>query len=62
MYFEERKESYGFHAREFGLIYCILQIKRKKYQNFATDIFFLNYKVSFHLFYFFVKCFKSLVF
>lgn len=31
MYFEERKESYGFHAREFGLIYCILQIKRKKY-------------------------------
>lgn len=40
MYFEERKESYGFHAREFGLIYCILQIKRKKFQNFATDIFF----------------------
>lgn len=44
MYFEERKESYGFHAREFGLIYYILQIKRKK--NIKILLQILYFKIT----------------
>lgn len=61
MYFEERKESSGFHAREFGLIYCILQNKRKKISKFCYRYFILKLQNKFSSLLFFFKCFKSLV-